>query len=203
MQWLVKLGTLLVIFGKATSFSSGVDKLIERFQYLVLGQNVTSWEKVNEQYAATAQQWFSFVLGVPVYDVYRFYALKGIDPNSLQSYGYTYQQRAQNYFLSAPETNGLVSLDQAIQAAQIADKMTVYPGVPGSWANMIAAPALSDGGITNLTYDKNGNVVTAPPAAVPGSPGSVSPLTISTGSRISPVLIIGALALGAFLILKK
>jgi hypothetical protein len=196
------VGSLLVIFGKATSLSSGVDKLIERFQYLVLGQNVTSWEKVNEQYAAIAQQWFSFVLGVPVYDVYRFYALKGIDPNSLKSYGYTYQQRAQNYFLSAPEVNGIVSIDQAIQAAHITDGMQVYPGLMGSWANMTAAPALSDGGAIDLQYDSKGNVVTPTQTLSPA--GSISPM-VSPGvtSGISPVVIVGAVALAAFLLLRK
>jgi hypothetical protein len=193
------VGGLLVIFGKATSLSSGVDKLIERFQYLVLGQNVTSWEKVNEGYAATAQQWFSFVLGVPVYDVYRFYALKGIDPNSLQSYGYSYEQRAENYFKSAPETNGIVSIDQAIAAAHIADGMTVYPGVKGSWSNMIAAPALSTGGVVDLVYDSKGNVVTPTPSLSSQSPSMVS----QSAPGISPILLIGAVALGAFLILKK
>lgn len=193
------VGTLLEIFGKATSLSSGVDKLIERFQFLVLGQNVTSWEKVNEQYAATAQQWFSFVLGVPIYDVYRFYALKGIDPNSLQSYGYSYAQRAQNYFLAAPETDGIVSVDQAIQAAHIADGMTVYPGVRGSWAGFTAAPALSTGGVVDLTYDSKGNVVNTQSSAAlsSGSPAVVA------SAGISPILLLGALAVGAFLILKK
>jgi hypothetical protein len=196
------VGTLLEIFGKATSLSSGVDKLIERFQYLVLGQNVTSWEKVNEGYAATAQQWFSFVLGVPVYDVYRFYALKGIDPNSLQSYGYSYDQRAQNYFNSAPEVNGLVSMDQAVQAAHIADGMTVYPGVAGSWAGFTAAPSLSGGGVTDLQYNSKGQVVTPAQAAAlsPSLSPTIAPVTTS---GFSPLLIVGAVALGAFLILRK
>jgi hypothetical protein len=195
------VGTLLTIFGKATSLSSGVDKLIERYQYLVLGQNVTSWEKVNESYAGAAQNWFSFVLGVPVYDVYRFYALKGIDPSSLQSYGYSYQQRAQNYFLSAPEVNGYVSIDQAVEAAHITDGMTVYPGVAGSWYNMTAAPSVTGGGITNLQYNSKGQVVTPVTSSAGLSATSSGAVVSSPG--ISPVVIIGALAIGAFLILRK
>lgn len=140
------VGGLLSIFGKSTSLSSGVDKLIERYQYLVLGQNVTSYHNVNENYKSAAQNWFSVVLGVPVYDVYRFYALADLDPNTLLPLNNSYAQRAANYFKSAPETVGVVTTDQAIAAAQIAATMPIIVGgrevPPGSWSNRTAAPSL-------------------------------------------------------------
>lgn len=163
-------GFFLSVFGSKYNTSTGVRWLTQRYQFYVLNQpSVTSDQKVSESYNAPSQAWFSTVLGVPIYDQYRYHALHGSDPNTGKMIpGITREQRALNYLQSAPDAvAGGVTYDQALAATYEADKF-IEPGAPGSWAGFTAASALIDDSQTqapNLYVDQNGNLTT--PAGAP------------------------------------
>jgi hypothetical protein len=163
-------GFFLSVFGSKYNTSTGVRWLTQRYQYYVLNQpSVTSDLKVSESYNAPSQAWFSTVLGVPIYDQYRYHALHGSDPNTGKMIpGITRQQRAINYLNSAPDAvAGGVTYDQALAATYEADKF-IEPGAPGSWAGFTAASALIEDNPTaapTLYVDQNGNLTT--PAGSP------------------------------------
>jgi hypothetical protein len=183
------VGAVLEIFGSKYDISSGVRKLIERYEFLVLGENVHSFNAVNQNDQQPAQNWFSTVLGVPIYDSYRLYALMGVDPNTLAPLNISYDQRAANYFLSAPETVGLVTQAQAVEAAQIADKINVF-GSAGSLAYMTAAPSLieTDPAAQPTTFvNQNGQLVDS----------AGTPITSTT--EINPLYILVAAAAAVLL----
>lgn len=179
------VGLALNVFGSKYDISSGVRKLIERYECLVLGQNVHSFNSVNQSDQQAAQGWFSLVLGVPIYDSYRLYALKGVDPNSLAPLNVSYQQRALNYFASAPDAVGKVTTAQVIEAAHIADTMNVF-GACGSWAQMTAAPAsiAADNETPGLSVNAAGQLVSNVPS------GNMN------------IILLAAAAIAAYLILK-
>jgi hypothetical protein len=139
-------GFFLSVFGSKYSESTGVRWLVQRFQYYVLNQpSVTSDQKVSESYTAQCQTWFSTVLGVPIYDQYRYHALHGSDPNTgLMIPNITRAQRANNYLTSAPDAVKIgVTYNDAYAATYAADQF-IEPGPAGSWAGFLAAPSLID-----------------------------------------------------------
>lgn len=146
------VGAFLSIFGNSYSTSDNVRWLTQKYQYYVLGDaSATSNHHVNEANTANAQKWFSYVLGVPIFDQYRYHALRGTSPVTGKSLNITRQQRAQNYLNSAPDAvQAGVTIDQALAATYPADQFGEngidgnFP--PGSWKNFTAAPALIQSG---------------------------------------------------------
>lgn len=142
------IGGFLSIFGNKYSTSDNVRWLTQKYEYYVLGEaGATSNHNVNEADTANAQKWFSYVLGVPIYDQYRYHALRGTSPVTGKSLNISREQRAQNYLTSAPDAvQAGVTFDQALAATYPADQFKEngidgnFP--PGSWKNFTAAPAL-------------------------------------------------------------
>jgi hypothetical protein len=142
------VGAFLSIFGNSYSTSDNVRWLTAKYQYYVLGDaSATSNHHVNEANTANAQKWFSYVLGVPIYDQYRYHALRGTSPTTGKSLNISRAERAQNYLntLSSQEKTE-VTYDQALAATYPADQFGEngidgnFP--PGSWKNFTAAPSL-------------------------------------------------------------
>jgi hypothetical protein len=160
------VGFFLSAFGSKYNSSTGVRWLVQRYQYYVLGQNnVSNDRQVDEKYIQPTQGWFSTVLGVPIYDQYRYHALHGSDPNTGKLIpGITRDQRAKNYLASAPDAVAAgVTYDQALAATYEADKF-VEPGPAGSWASFTAASALveTDPNAQPTSYvNQNGQLVTS------------------------------------------
>jgi hypothetical protein len=144
------VGLGLSLFGSKYNESTGVRWLVQKFEKYVLGANVSSDNGVNEADTANAQKWFSYVLGVPVYDQYRLHTLRGTDPTDGHYLNQTYLQRAQNY-MKYPEAQAAnVSIEQATEAAKIADRLNESQPA-GSWAGFTAAPSvISNGQSENL-----------------------------------------------------
>lgn len=133
---------LSAIFGSKYSTSTGVRWLTQMYQYFVLGQgNVTSDNKVDEKQTEPAQMWFYGVLGVPVFDKYRWHALAGTDPDhdtnlnqsdSVKAINYMKYPEVQTWAKQVPDPNGAV-----MNAIQIVKNMNDRSPA-GSWANMQA-----------------------------------------------------------------
>lgn len=142
------IGAFLQIFGSKYNTSTGVRWLTAKFEYYVLGNaGATSDNHVNENDTANAQKWFTTVLGVPIYDQYRYHALRGTSPTTGRSLNISREQRALNYLASAPDAVKLgVNFNDAYAATYPADKFGEnnidgsFP--PGSWKGFTAAPAL-------------------------------------------------------------
>jgi hypothetical protein len=135
------IGFFLIAFGSKYSQSTGVRWLDQLFEYYVLGLPTHSDNKVNEANVPNAQKWFSYVLGVPIYDRYRFDDLKGVKYGSAESLHQTYAQRADEYLKNQDVIDAGVTRDQAIQAAIITDQLD-YGAPQGGWKNQLAAPSL-------------------------------------------------------------
>jgi hypothetical protein len=186
-------GFFLSVFGSKYNTSTGVRWLVQRYQFYVLGQNsVTSDQNVSETYVSPTQTWFSAVLGVPIYDQYRYHALHGSDPNTGKMIpGITRAQRANNYLASAPDAvaAGYTYAD-AYAATYQADQF-VEPGPAGSWASFTAAPAIvnDDPSQASTTFvNQNGQLVSS----------AGEPLTAG-----NPIILLVAGAAILFLLLKK
>lgn len=128
------------LFGNKWHQSSGVRWLLQKYQFYVMGDTAaTSSNHVNEAMLQEALNWFTAVLGVPIYDKYRYHALAGEDAGSgkmimpLQSYN----QRAVAY-MAFPEAKD-VSFDNAVLAAHLADQFD-ESGIAGSWSEFKIAP---------------------------------------------------------------
>lgn len=188
------VGAFLTIFGSNYSTSTGVRWLTQKYEYYVLGNaNATSDNHVNEADTANAQKWFSTVLGVPIYDQYRYHALRGTSPTTGKSLNISRDQRAKNYLASAPDAVQMgVTYDQAFAATYPADQFKEngidgnYP--PGSWKNFTAAPALIDhsGATPNLYVDQNGQLTNA--AGQPVS-GNKNILLLAAGAALLFILL--------------
>jgi hypothetical protein len=182
------VGFFLSVFGSKYNTSTGVRYLDQRFEYYVLGlKGSTNDRNVNESNVPNAQKWFSYVLGVPIYDQYRYHALRGSDPNTGRYIpGITRQQRAQNYIASAPDAvQAGVTLSDALAATYNADKFDETDPA-GGWAGFTAAPSLVNSETATMSVDASGNLVSSG--------------TATTGNR--NLILIGAVILAAYLILK-
>jgi hypothetical protein len=139
-------GFLLEVFGDKypKSATTGVRWLAQMFDYLVRGQaSVTSDSHVQVADILPAQDWFSYVLGVPIYDKYRFFTLRGQNGDTGASLGWTQAQMVQNYLAYQEVITAGTTYAQALQASQIALSMPYIQGTPpGAWANMLAAPSV-------------------------------------------------------------
>jgi hypothetical protein len=144
------VGAFLQIFGNKYSTSDNVRWLTAKYQYYVLGDpSATSNHHVNEANTANAQKWFSYVLGVPIYDQYRYHALRGTSPTTGQSLNITRDQRAQNYLNTlSPQEKSQVTYAEALAATYPADQFSengIPAGnvvLPGAWKGFTAAPSL-------------------------------------------------------------
>lgn len=184
------VGFFLTVFGNKYSQSTGVRWLVQKFERFVLGQNVNSDNHVNEADTANAQAWFAMVTGVPMYDQYRYHALRGANPSNGQSLNQTYDQRAAAYMAFPEVAKAGVTFNQALQAAHIADKFNEQTALPGAWAGFLAAPSVIDQSGANsidpgtMYVDASGNLVS----------------NQNTGA--SKILLITAAAVAAILFIK-
>lgn len=132
----VGLLTTLVgsVFGNKWHTSTQVRWLLKHFQYSVLGQaNVTSDNKVDETLLQDALNWFTAVLGVPIYDDDRLQVLAGNDyeGNYLNN---SYDERAAKYLEFWDAQREGVTMARAVEAAKAADYLRIkYPEGPGAW----------------------------------------------------------------------
>jgi hypothetical protein len=181
------VGYFLSVFGSKYSTSTDVRWLTQKFEKQVLGQNVSSDNNVNERDTANAQNWFSHVMGVPIYDQLRYHALRGTSPVNGQSLGLTRNQRAQNYLTSAPDAVKLgVTFSDALAATYQADQF-IEPSAPGSWKNFTVAPALIQ---AEQTQQQNALAASGPAGAV------------QVFAQRNPIILLGGAAVLAYLILK-
>ena len=171
------------LFGNKWHQSSGVRWLLQKYQYFVLGDtSATSSNHVNEALLQDAYNWWTAVLGVPIYDKYRYHALAGEWPDSgkMIEPRQTYSQRAAAY-MAFPEAAN-VSFDNAVLAAKLADQFD--ESLPaGGWQNFEIAPVFFSG----LTCDdsKDGTTYLEEENEVLSSPGGLS--LPSLGSLFSGV----------------
>lgn len=176
--WVAEVGVAVVavvalflnIFGSKYTESTGVRWLTQYYERWVLGMNVNSDNQVSQADTANAQKWFTYVLGVPIYDQYRVHALWGTSPVDNSLLNQTRQQRAEA-FMAFPEikNNTTTTLAHAIAATYIADQMQVTDP-PGGWKNLSVAPWLI-----------------APPAGevvVTNQDGSVQVVPIASGAGV-------------------
>jgi hypothetical protein len=182
------IGTFLTIFGSHYSTSTNVRWLVQKYEKQVLGiASATSDNNVSEAYTASAQKWFSYIMGVPIYDQLRYHALRGTSPVNGQSLGLTRNQRAQNYLQSAPDAvQGGYTLQDALAATYQADQF-IEPSAPGSWKNFTVAPALIQ---AEQTQQQNALAASGPAGAV------------QVFAQRNPIILLGGAAVLAYLILK-
>jgi hypothetical protein len=177
------IGTFLKLFGSNYATSTNVRWLTQNYENYVLGQNVSSDNHVNEADVPSAQKWFSYVLGVPIFDRLDWYAIKGWSPTSETNLNNTDAQRVAAYKTS-PRAQG-ISDSAIMQAVQIAKTMN-FTDPHGSWATKTVAPSL---------VTAAGTVTTSTGAAMP-VPGAAD-----TGNNNSLLLL--ALALVAVLAISN
>ena len=142
-------GFFLSVFGSKFTSSSGVRWLEQMFDYYVRGMaSVTSDNKVpgTTQDIQAAQDWFAYVLGVPIYDKYRWHALRGENGDTGASLGISQDQAVKNYLAFPDVQQAGVPYNLALQASNIALSMPYHSGdAPGLWAGMLAAPSVIQG----------------------------------------------------------
>lgn len=134
------VGGLIVLagklFGNKWHLSSKVRWLVQLYQFYVMGDpSATSARSVDERNIQECYNWFTGVLGVPIYDNLRVHALKGTDSNTGKPIEprQSYHTRAINY-LSYWEAVD-VSYNNAYAAAQISDELE-FNKIAGSWAKI-------------------------------------------------------------------
>lgn len=157
------IGQIISMFGNNYHTSTGVRWLCQYYEKYVLGLNTRSDNTVNENNVPNAQSWFSYVLGVPIYDTYRFCALKGWDHNSESDLHNTDQQRINNY-LAFPDCQG-VNPQLVAAAVQIAKTLN-WTDPLGSWKNRLPAP-----GVISTTAVNSDT----PVGVSPSNPGGTAP----------------------------
>jgi hypothetical protein len=185
------VGGFLKIFGNKYTQSTSVRWLTQLYEYYVLGLNTTSDNQVNEANVPMAQKWFSFVLGVPIYDRYRFNSIKG--STGISAVDNSISTRVKDY-LHYPDTQ---NVDPAIatEAAQISNLLN-FASPRAGWRNMTAAPWL-------IVDSTTGQVTANPnsPTAV-----AVQPAGATSGFlgwiKANPVLSLGIAAGGIYALSK-
>lgn len=177
------VGGILAIFGNKYNTSTGVRWLTQYYEKYVLGMDTHSDNTVNEANATKAQAWFSYVLGVPVYDKYRLGALMGYDTDGNRSLNWTDEEKVTDY-LKYEETAG-IDRDVVMQAVHIASKMR-WTDPLGSWAGFTAAPSMIDNTQTEGSPSGGGSGT--------GASGNGEP------DNKKKFMILGALALAAVIL---
>lgn len=187
-------GFFLIAFGSKYKDSTAVRWLTAIYEYYVLGLDTQSDNKVNANNVAPAQAWFGYVLGVPVYDKYRLHDLLGTDPDNNADLNWSLLRRASEY-LKWPEVQKAgITMQQALEAAQLASVLKEN-GVKGGWAGAVAAPALVDNdGISSAKVSQGQMVV--------DNQGNLLTPTTATTSNGNYILIAAAIA-AAFVLLSK
>lgn len=178
------VGAMLSIFGNRYETSTGVRWLTQYYEKYVMGLNTRSDNTVNEGNVDAAQTWFSYVLGVPIYDKYRLGALMGYDTDANRSLNWTDEQKVQDY-LKYDEAKGI---DPAIvmQAVQIAKKLK-WTDPLGGWASFPPAPSTIATTATETTNQ------------APAPSGAGSGTTNILGGDSKTLLIILAIAAGLYI----
>jgi hypothetical protein len=139
------VGMFSSVFGSNFAGSSGVKYLTHLYQESVLGQNI-DFKQVDSTQIEPAQKWFNAVLGVPIYDVYRYHTLSGTDPNTGKKLipFPSADARARAYLKYQEAIAANVTYDQALEAANIAAAMPLAAAVTGnygSWKNLPVSPS--------------------------------------------------------------
>lgn len=154
--------------------STGVRWLIQLYQYYVLGQcNVTSDNHVDEKYMQEAHTWFAIATGIPVFDRYRWDALKGYKYGANQSLNETFAQRIAAY-QAFPDSAG-VPYDAIAHAVNVVDAIS-YNDPCGGWADIKPANVQLTADLSNPVTTSSGAVTT--PESASSSGGSNTGLIV-------------------------
>lgn len=173
-------GILLAFIGNKFNQSPNVRWLTQKYEYHVLGLNITSDNGVNENDVPSSQKWFSYVLGVPIGDQLHLHALWGTDYKTGKSRNRSLSQCADDYLTFDIAIRAGITHDQALQAVAIAHTLNDSAG-KGAWKGALPAPSL---------IEKD-----SPPPPVPGA---VAPAPVGSGDPtvINPLwFVAGAAAL--------
>lgn len=198
------VGFFLQAFGSKYSASTQVRWLTQLFEYYVQANcNSTSDNTVNESNVPTAQKWFAVVLGVPVYDRYRFNSLAG--RTGWASVDNSRTARVQDY-MNYPEVKtllqqGAITQAQILQATYIADTLPYSAGC-GGWKLATAAPSLIDNTALPATGNYNPTATVQQTGVIPT--GTQANFISSWATRFNiPVWVIYAvLGGGVYLLLS-
>jgi hypothetical protein len=182
------IGGFLKIFGNKYQTSTSVRWLTQLYEYYVIGLPTKSDNQVNEANVPGAQRWFSYVLGIPIYDRYRFNSIKGSTGFSAVDNSIT--TRVKDY-LKYPDTQ---NVDPAIatEAAGVANLLN-FASPQGGWKGMTAAPWL-------IVDSTSGKVVAnqSAPNAVVVSPIANTTQGLSAWIRQNPLLALGIAGVGIY-----
>jgi hypothetical protein len=137
---LAAVGGIMELVGglmKDYKTTSQVRWLTQLYQYYVLSQaQVKGSQEVNENYTLNSQAWFYAVLGVPIYDRYRFNSIW----NKSHPQPLTKAQAVAEY-LNYPDTK---KVDPAAAAHAYDIAQTMFSSdPPGGWADMTAANVMA------------------------------------------------------------
>jgi hypothetical protein len=184
------------LFQSKYAYSSQVDWLCVYYQRLVLGDANAKGDHITtglkEEYVPAAQMWFAAVGGVPMWDMLRYHALAGTDPNSDAKLNNTVAQRAAAY-QAFGSIEAAVPYAAVLNAVNIFSAMNDQPGV-GGWANMPPANiVLQQEGLTAEQA-----VQQAAPVLTGSNPNAMPTTTIFAsldGPYVIPFLIGGAVLL--------
>lgn len=137
----VLVGLVGKFFGNEWHYSTQVRWLIQHFQYSVMGQGeVTSDNHIDETYLQDTLNWFTAVLGVPIYDDDRLQVLSGNDFEG-RFINSSFEERATEYLKFWDAQQEGVTMARAIEAAQAAETLRLlWPNGPGAWSGAPISP---------------------------------------------------------------
>ena len=192
------------LFQSKYAYSSQVDWLCVYYQRLVLGDPNAKGDHIttglNEAYVPAAQMWFAAVGGVPIWDMLRYHALAGTDPNSDGKLNNSVAQRVAAY-QAFGDIERAVPVSAIEQAVAIFSVLNDQPGV-GGWANLPPANiVLQQEGLTAEQA-----ILQAAPVLNGTNPNALPTTTLWTSIDGSPYLIpllIGGAALLLIAMNKK
>jgi hypothetical protein len=138
------VGLFAGAFGNNYKTSEGVRWLTHLYQENVLGQNI-DFNQVDENQTDAAHNWFNAVLGVPIYDKFRYHTLSGTDPNTGRKLSPfpSADTRAKQYLTYHEAIDAGVPYADALAAANIAASWPLAAAVTGqygTWKNFPIAP---------------------------------------------------------------
>jgi hypothetical protein len=181
------------LFQSKYAYTSQVDWLCVFYQRLVLGDpnakgnHITTGLK--EQYVPSAQLWFATVLGVPCWDMLRYHALRGTDPNSDANLNKTTDEKIAAY-QAFGSIEASVPQSALVTAVSIAATLDDTVGV-GGWANFPPANIVlqAEGLTSEQVVQQAEGVLTG---AAPNSLPTTTVYTSLGGAYTIPLLIGGA-----------
>lgn len=188
--------TFQMVFGSGYKTSTGVRWLTYFYQRSVLNQ-ITDFKKVNEGLTGDAQTWFYGVLGVPIYDKFRYHVLSGTSDSTgwrLNPFP-SDDARAKKYLQFEEVVNYGVTYADALAAAKIAAALPLRAGDLGLWRNVTLSPSF----LQKMQAQAQGVTQVQQQA-------TINPAVVPSGAQIIPgisnTVLIAAAAVVAFVLLN-